>query len=73
MRQMDNQVSFSLVTFSADGATFPTSCQWLSLQILGQQREGFAGPIEWSRDGEVGQLPSIAPSSGGQSRCDADL
>jgi len=39
--------------FSGDGAGFRRPWQWLSLQIPGQPRQGFAGGIEWSRDGEM--------------------
>jgi hypothetical protein len=49
--------------FSGDGAGFRSPRRRLSLQILGQQRQGFAGLIEWSRDGEVEAVGFISPGS----------
>jgi hypothetical protein len=39
--------------FSGDRAGFRCPRRRLSLQIPGQPGQGFAGAIEWSRDGEM--------------------
>ena len=51
-----------LAVFSGDGAAFHDLCRRLSLRIPGQQRQGFAGPIEWSRGGQVEGASSTAQS-----------
>jgi hypothetical protein len=48
--------------FSGDGGTFRSLCRRLSLQIPGQPGQGFAGGIEWSRDGEVEEAGSSSPT-----------